>query len=179
MKYLKIPIERVGVLIGHDGKIKNDLMEKTGLEININSEDGEVEICKGESKDTLIMLKTENIIRAIGRGFSPDKAFLLLDDEMDFYIFDLHDYVSKKASQIRRLKSRIIGKNGKTKHVIEDLTGSKIAIYGHTISIISEVIKINILQKAIDMLLSGSKHAAVYKFLEKQMKKLKKQQLGF
>jgi len=179
MRYVKIPLERIGVLIGHNGEIKDDLMKMTGLDININSEDGEVEICERDDKDPLVMLKTENVVRAIGRGFSPKKAFLLLDDEMDFYIFDLHDYGGKKLSHLRRLKSRMIGKNGKTKHVIEELTNSKISIYGHTISIISNTLKIDSLKRAIDMLLSGSKHASVYKFLEKQMKELKKQQLGF
>lgn len=178
-KYLKIPMDRLGVLIGHNGETKNDLIKRTGLDIKIDSENGEIEISEDDNKDPLIFLKTENVIKAIGRGFSPDKAFLLLDDEMDLYMFNLHDYVGKKPSHIRRVKGRVIGKKGKTKRVVEDLTGSKIAVYGHTISVISDIIKINFVQKSIDMLLSGSKHATVYRFLEKQMKELKKEQLGF
>lgn len=179
IKYQKIPMDRIGVLIGQNGEVKEELKTRTGLDININSETGEVEICEDDNKDPLIVLKTENVIRAIGRGFSPNKAFLLLNDEMDFYMFNLHDYVGKHPSHLQRLKSRVIGKKGKTKRVIEDLTDSKIAIYGHTVSVISNIVKINFLQKAIDMLLSGSKHSTVYRFLEKQMKELKKQQLGF
>ena len=33
MKYLKIPLDRVGVLIGHKGETKRDLEEKSGLMI--------------------------------------------------------------------------------------------------------------------------------------------------
>jgi len=180
MKYLKIPLERVGVLIGQNGETKKELEKKTGLKLDINSEEGEVELIENKNTDQLTILKTGNIIRAIGRGFSPDNAFLLLSDQMDFYLFDLHDYVGKKSSHVRRLKSRVIGKKGKTRRILEELTYSKISVYGHTISVISDIININIVKKSIEMILKGSKHATVYRFVEKKMKELKRSQtLGF
>ena len=180
MKYLKIPMDRVGALIGHNGETKKEIEEKTGLEIDINSSEGEVEIKDVKDKDPLIILKTENIIKAIGRGFSPENALLLLSDQMDFYVFDLHDFVGKKISHLRRIKSRIIGKEGKTRRILEDLTNSKISVYGHTVSVISDVLNMNIVKKAILMILEGSKHATVYRFVETQMKELKRsQKLGF
>lgn len=180
MKYLKIPIERVGVLIGHNGETKKYLEERSGLKINIDSKSGDVVIDDHELDDPLIVLKMENIIKAIGRGFSPDKAMILLDDEADFFVFNLHDYVGKKESHVKRLKSRVIGKEGKTKKVLEGLTDAKISVYGHTVSVISDIIKMNILKKSIDMLLSGSKHATVYRFIETQMKELKRfERYGF
>ena len=174
MKYLKIPMERVGVLIGHNGEVKKELETRSGLKIEINSKDGEVLIDDHESKDPLMSLMIENVIKAIGRGFSPEKAEYLFRDDADFFIFDLHDYVGKKDTHIRRLKSRVIGKEGKTKRVLEELTDSKISVYGHTISIISDMEKMNILKKSIDMLLTGSKHATVYRFVETQMKELRR-----
>jgi len=180
MKYLKIPLERVGVLIGHNGETKKYLEEKSGLKINIDSKAGEVVIDDHELKDPLIVLKIENIIKAIGRGFSPDKVMILLDDEADFFVFNLYDYVGKKESHVTRLKSRVIGKEGKTKRVLEVLTDAKISVYGHTVSVISDIIKMNILKKSIDMLLTGSKHATVYRFVETQMKELKRfERYGF
>jgi ribosomal RNA assembly protein len=180
MKYLKIPIERVGVLIGQNGETKKFLEEKSGLKIIIDSKSGDVVIDDHELNDPLIVLKMENIIKAIGRGFSPDKAMILLDDEADFFVFNLYDYVGKKESHVTRLKSRVIGKEGKTKKVLEGLTDAKISVYGHTVSVISDIIKMNILKKSIDMLLSGSKHATVYRFVEAQMKELKRfERYGF
>ncbi len=180
MKYIKIPLDRVGVLIGQKGETKKDIETISGVKLNIDSGQGEVEIDDHEAKDPLVTLKIENVIKAIGRGFSPQNAIVLMDDFTDFFIFDLHDYVGKKESHIRRLKSRVIGKEGKTKRVLENLTGSKISIYGHTVSIISSLDIMNILKKSIDMLLTGSKHATVYRFVEKQMKELKKaERLGF
>ena len=154
--------------------------EKSGLKIDIDSKLGEVVIDDHEVEDPLIVIKVENIIKAIGRGFSPDKAYRLFDDDADFFIFDLYAYVGKKPAHIRRLKSRIIGREGKTKRVLEELTDSKISVYGHTISIISDILKMNILKKSVDLLLTGSKHATVYRFVESQMKELRmEQRYGF
>ena len=100
----------------------------------------------------------------------------MLNDESDFFVFNLYDYVGKKESHVRRLKSRVIGKEGKTKRVLEELTDAKISVYGNTVSVISDMEKMNILKKSIDMLLTGSKHATVYRFVETQMKELKRSQ---
>ena len=176
MKYLRIPMERVAILIGHNGETKKEIEERSGIKIEIDSKLGEIIIDDHRIENPLIAIKVENIVRAIGRGFSPQNAYKLFDDDSDFFIFDLHDYVGKKPAHIRRLKSRIIGREGKTKKVLEELTDSRISIYGHTISVISDIFKMNILKKSIDMLITGSKHATVYRFVESQIKELRMQQ---
>ena len=180
MRYVRIPIERIGVLIGPNGKTKNYLQEKTNIKLTIDSELGEVVIHDEEPNqdDPLLLFKLEKIIRSIGRGFSPEHAFYLFSDDMDLYIFDIHDYVGKRKSHVLRLKSRVIGREGKTKRVLEQLTDSYISIYGHTISVIADFITMDIIKKAIDKLLSGSKHATVYRYVETHMKKLRLEQ-GF
>lgn len=177
MKYLKIPMERVAVLIGRNGVTKKDLEEKSGLKINIDSKLGEVVIDNHEVEDPLMIIKIENIVKAIGRGFSPKNAMKLMNDDADFFVFDLYDYVGKKEAHVRRLKSRIIGKEGKTKRVLEELTNARISIYGHTVSVISDIFRMNILKKSIDMILAGRKQATVYRFVETQMKELRREEL--
>ena len=176
MKYQKIPLDRIGVLIGHKGETKKDLEDRLKIKIDIDSKTGEITIDEHENQDPLNVIKIENIVRAIGKGFSPEKALRLLDDNADFFVFDLHDYVGKKRDQVRRLKSRVIGKEGKTKRVLEELTDAKISVYGHTVSIISDLYRMNILKKSVDMLLTGSKHATVYRFVEMQMKELRREE---
>lgn len=178
MRYIRIPMDRVAVLIGPDGSTKKHIEEKTKIPLEINSQTGEVTIDDHETKDPFIIFKVENIIKAIGRGFSPDQAYKLLNDDYDFYIFDIHDYVKKTSSHIHRVKSRIIGTNGKTKRILEDLTGSMISVYGHTVSIIGNIIDIDITKKAVDKLLQGNKHATVYRYVERSMKQLRLNQ-GF
>jgi len=167
-------MERVAVIIGHKGETKRDLETRCGLKIDIDSKTGEVTVDDHEKEDPLMVIKIENIIKAIGRGFSPQNAVRLLDDDADFFVFDLYDYVGKKENHVRRLKSRIIGKEGKTKRVLEELTNSKISVYGHTVGIISDIMRMNILKKSIDMLITGSTHATVYRFIEAQMKELRR-----
>ena len=92
---------------------------------------------------------------------------------MDFFVFDLHDYGGKKNSQVVRIKSRIIGTDGKTKHTIENLTGADISIYGHTVALIADFETMDTAKKAVDMILSGSKHANVYRYVEREIKKIR------
>ncbi len=180
MRYLKIPIERVGVLIGPNGETKKHLEDVSNVKIHIDSGEGEVTINEKNSKDPLSALKIESIIKAIGRGFSPQHAMKLFSDDFDFFVFDIYDYVGKKESHVHRLKSRVIGREGKTKRVFEDITESNISIYGHTISVIADIENMDIIKKALDMLLTGSRHSTVYRFLESNMKKLRlEKRLGF
>ncbi|MCK5258594.1 MAG: RNA-processing protein [Thermoplasmatales archaeon] len=173
MKYIKIPMERIAVVIGHNGETKRDLEDKSRVRLEIDSKLGEIAIDDRNVDDPLRVLKLENIILAIGRGFSPEHAVKLLNDNTDLFIFDIHDYVSKKESHVRRLKSRIIGTEGKTKRILEGLTDSYISVYGHTVSIITDFVSMNIAKRAIDKLLSGSKHATVYRFIESNMRQLR------
>ena len=96
MRYIKIPRERIGVLIGHEGETKKTLEERSKVHLTIDSKLGEVQIDDTESTDPLMGLKTENIVQAIGRGFSPEHALKLLDDDAYFLMFDLRDYVGKR-----------------------------------------------------------------------------------
>ena len=166
-------MERIAVVIGHNGETKRDLEDKSRVRLEIDSKLGEIAIDDRNVDDPLRVLKLENIILAIGRGFSPEHAVKLLNDNTDLFIFDIHDYVSKKESHVRRLKSRIIGTEGKTKRILEGLTDSYISVYGHTVSIITDFVSMNIAKRAIDKLLSGSKHATVYRFIESNMRQLR------
>jgi len=173
MRYVRIPMDRLAVLIGPKGNTRKKIEEKTKVPLFIDSQNGEIAIDDHTVEDPFIIFKIENVIRAIGRGFSPRKAFKLFDDNYDFFIFDIHDYVKKKPSHVHRIKARVIGKNGKTKRILEEITGSYISIYGHTVSVIGHVIDIDISKKAIDKLLNGSKHATVYRYIEQSMKELR------
>jgi len=173
MKYLKIPKERVGVLIGHNGETKKMIEKLSTTTLEIDSVEGEVIINEHNTSDPILSLIVENVVRAIARGFSPEHAMRLFKENMDFFLFDLHDYVGKKDSHIRRIRSRIIGTDGKSKRTLENLTEAYISVYGHTVALIADFESIDTAKKAVDMILSGSKHASVYRYVEREMKKLR------
>ena len=78
-----IPQNRIGALIGPSGRVKNRLEELAGVEIDIHSGSGEVIIeSKPEMTDPFLVIKARDFVHAVGRGFNPQVAFALLDEEM-------------------------------------------------------------------------------------------------
>ncbi|KAA0006528.1 MAG: RNA-processing protein [Thermoplasmata archaeon] len=174
MRYVKVPRERIAVLIGKNGETK-EAIEKHGVKLTIDSSTGEVKI---EGDDSLKELEAENVVRAIARGFSPEKALLLFNDDYYFELLDIRDWAGKKVSHVKRLAGRVIGKDGKARRVIEEITGAHIAIYGHTVAIIGKMDEIDFAKRAIEMLLEGANHATVYRYLEKERRRRKMEELG-
>lgn len=165
---IKIPKERISVLIGKDGSAKRQIESKTKTILKIDSKEGNVNIT---GEDSLDVYNTTNIITAIGRGFNPRIALLLLGENFVLEIVYIRDFSGKSKLKQIRIKSRVIGKKGKARSLIEEITGTHISIYGKTVSIIGEVEKAFVARRAIEMLLSGSKHSSVYGWLERQHNK--------
>ena len=63
--------------------------------------------------------------------------------------------------------------------IIEDLAGVNMSVYGTTVGLIGQVEAVEVARKAIDMLLRGSEHATVYRFLERSRGKLRILEMGF
>ncbi len=179
MKFVKIPMERVGVLVGKNGEIKKRIEDETHTILIIDSESGDVTVDDSKAEDPILILKCTDMVKAIGRGFSPERALRLLDEEVYFTLLDIRDFVGKNQKHVRRVRSRIIGTKGKTRRLIEELTGVSISIYGNTVGLIGESEELSVAAMAIEMLLSGSEHSAVYSFLEKRKRDRKLSDLGF
>jgi len=176
-EYLKIPRERVGVVIGKNGIAKDEIENLTKTSIEIDSETGSVAISPTElTEDPLSVWKARYIVKAIGRGFNPEVSIKLMDDETILEIINLPDYVGKSKKAILRQKARIIGKEGRTKDIITDMTGVDISIYGKTVAIIGDMEAIHIAKEAVEMILSGVRHKTVYSFLEKKSRDMKVKQ---
>lgn len=166
---LKIPKERIAVLIGTKGEIKKMLEEETNSKIFIDSKEGDVRIT---GEDSLGLFSAREIIKAVGRGFSPEIAIHILKSDYAFELLNIADYVGKSQKTAVRLKARVIGTDGKTRRYIEDATETNLSIYGKTIGIIGEVEHVMLARRAVESLLAGATHASVYKWLEKKKKEL-------
>jgi len=166
---LKIPKERIAVLIGKKGETKKKIEETTNLKLDIDSKEGEVVI---SGTDSLALFTAKEILRAIGRGFNPDVALLILKNDYGFELLNINDY-ARSSNDSLRLKGRVIGKQGKAREHIEEMTETNICVYGKTIGIIGRQENVSIAVKAIENLLKGSPHANVYSWLEKTRRKMK------
>ena len=176
IEVLKIPKDRIGVLVGKKGETKNKIEKELGVEIDID-EDGEITIFSTEEqKDPLATWKARDIIRAIGRGFNPEKALKLVSDDYILEIIDITDY-AHSDNAIRRLKGRVIGSGGKSRRYIEDLTDTDLSVYGKTIAILGEYEPVQIAKEAVSMILRGSSHAKMYKYLERHRQDIKRREL--
>ena len=166
---IKIPKDRVAVLIGKKGEVKKQIEEATGIAMDIDSNEGDVNVIV---EDALMLYSTREIIKAIARGFNPEIAILLLKQDYAFEIINLPDF--EKKSQFMRIKGRIIGAEGKTRRIIEEHTECFVSIYGKTVSLIGRADTIHIARKAVEMIIKGSPHSTVYTWLEKMKRQLKR-----
>jgi len=169
----------VGVLIGPEGRTKESIEEKLSVELQIDGEAGDVTLTLAKNvEDPTLLFKAKDVVTAIGRGFSPEHAFRLIrDEESALDIIDLRTIFGKSESDIRRIKGRIIGMDGKTRRIIEELTDTNICVYGHTVGIIGNIEQAQAAREAVQMLISGSLHSTVYRFLHRKRRELKKRML--
>ena len=177
--YVKIPGDRIGALVGPDGSVKSVIERKLSVSLQVDSEGGTVQITlPATADDPTVLFRAKEVVTAIGRGFAPNHAFRLLDDdEIVFEVIDLRETVGRSQSDLKRLKGRVIGKEGKTRRIIEELSEANISVYGHTISIIGYPEQSTIAREAVSMLIRGSLHGTVYRFLHKKRRELKKERL--
>jgi ribosomal RNA assembly protein len=177
--FTKISRERIGVLIGPEGNTKKQIEKMLSVQLRIESETGGITILLAEdAEDPSALFKTKDVVTAIGRGFSPERAFRLVrDEEAVLDIIDLRTVFGKSESDLRRVKGRIIGMNGKTRKIIEELTEADVVVYGHTVGIIGKIEQVEAAREAIQMLIRGSLHSTVYRFLHRKRRELKKRML--
>lgn len=158
---IKIPRQRVAVLIGKNGEIKKRIEQLFKIRLDITSF-GDVTIT---ANDSLAALQAKDVVLAIARGFSPENAMLLYSEENMLDVINLTDFIGKREKALERLKSRLIGARGKARFNIEESTKTKISIYGKTVSIIGPHEGVALARQAIEKLISGRQHKAVYNFL--------------
>lgn len=172
-----IPLERLGVLIGKEGSTKTRIEQAFNARLLIQSESGVVDIVPREnSVDPTTILRARDVVIAIARGFSPERALTLVDDDIVLDIIDLRETFGRNERDIARLKGRVIGREGKIRRLIEEMTSAKVSVYGHTISTIGIYEDVTAAREAIEMLLKGKQHSSVYKLLRKIKSESKKRE---
>lgn len=170
-EFIKIPAERVKVLSGKDGSTKKRIEKKCNVTLNIDPE-GEVEI-DGDAADIFFV---RDIIKAIGRGFTPESALKLLGHDYGLYVISLKEYTTSENA-LTRIKGRVIGEKGKIKAQIEEATDSYVSVYGNTIAVISRIDSMEYAKEAIGMLIDGARHTSVLGYLAKAKRELMESRL--
>ena len=168
---IRIPSERIKVLIGEKGETKKMLEKKCKVKLDVSSE-GEVQLT-GESAELYF---AKDVIIAIGRGFNPRMAIKILGHDYQFYLLHLRDYL-KSDNAIKRIKGRIIGEKGAMKKEIENAADCRLSVYGNTVGIIAKTDSVEYAREAVEKLIRGSKHASVYRYLGSVRRRLMEDRL--
>jgi len=165
-KVIRIPNDRIAVLIGKSGNVKSKIEKLCNVSLDIDGDTGEVLIKSYGDVENFSPFKAMEIVTAIGRGFSPENALTLLKGENALHVIDLREFAGKSSANIERIKGRIIGEGGRARRNMENLSGTHISVYGRTVSIIGDSSKLRKAVDAISSISSGSLHGTVYSKLE-------------
>lgn len=175
---MKVGKKRIAVLIGKNGETKKEIEETLGVKIEIDSKTGNVNIIpdlESDNYDPLNSLTAQKVVNAINRGFNPNKAMKLKEDTFELDVINLHRILGKSEKRVKRIKGRIIGRNGEMRKAIEKFSESFVSVYGKTVSIISKYENLLTARKAINMLVNGMPHHTVLKYLESKYNEKKKE----
>jgi ribosomal RNA assembly protein len=167
MNEVKIPEKRVGVLIGEGGETKREFEDVTDCDLTIEDNVARIE---GSALDEM---DGQKIVKAIGRGFNPDKAFRVIEKDFTFNYLDINRFANS-VNDKERLKGRVIGRDGEARKHIEKMTETEISVFGKTIGFIGHPQNIQIAREAVKQLLNGSTHSTAYNYLEKNQDKIKR-----
>ena len=169
-KFIRIPIDRIGALIGRSGSTKKWIEDTCKVDLSIDSKVGEVSIDSSVDSDPF---KALDLIKAISFGFSKSRSSILLHEDEFLSVIDLKLYSGKSSNSLSRIKGRIIGYNGKARKVLEELTRANISVYGHYVAIIGTYEQIALAEDAINILASGGAHKTAYNLLQRRKTKAK------
>jgi len=156
--------ENVAKVIGKRGNVKKLLEKRLGVKV-LCSKGGDVSI-EGKGKDAALReFLGLRVLQAIVYGFAIDDALQLADEDFDIKVVGLKEY-GKSAARLKQVKGRLIGKEGKVKRTLENLSGCKLCVSGNEVVIVGNVIDIDAAVNAVCMLLGGAPHSRVFSVLE-------------
>jgi ribosomal RNA assembly protein len=168
MQQLYIPSKRIKLL--RDRKEIISKVEKLcNCKVIVDSDDI-IEI----NSDAFSEFSAKNILYAFGRGFDIEIACKLNEADYYFTSIDLEQLISSDK-RIVQVKSRIIGKEGRTKKYIEGVSGAKMSVYGDTVSFVGTIEEIGEAETAVDTLIDGGTHRLAYSRMEAAHRKNKQQ----
>ncbi|MEM3832242.1 MAG: KH domain-containing protein [Thermoprotei archaeon] len=163
---ISIPEARLKSILDKDSWFISEVEKTTGTKITVKKETGEITIDVSKNSKQSDIIRAREMIQAYGHGFDPNDALRLRNSDVFMEIINLKDYLSS-SNDIIRVKGRIIGAGGKTKSTIIELTGASISISDNEIVIIGDFEQLQVAKRAIEMLINGSPHTVVYRFLER------------
>lgn len=143
-----------------------ELEQKLGVTLTVVGRKVTVEGTAFEEYEALIVLE------AIKFGFSAKKAVQLKDESMMFVKMPIKQFTRRK--NLREVRGRVIGREGKTKRTIESIANCDIIVNNNEVGILGDAESIEEAKTALTKLIGGAKESNVYNFLERMNAERKK-----
>lgn len=145
-------------------KIYPPLVEHLKLQVRVNMKSKAVELRTSRiTTDTGAIQKGQDFIHAFCLGFDLDDAIALLRlDDLYIETFEIKDVKTLQGEHLGRAIGRIAGKDGKTKHAIENASKTRVVLADSKIHILGGFKNIHMARTAIVSLILGSPPAKVY-----------------
>lgn len=118
-----------------------------------------------DENDPIRERRIAEAFRLIDFGFEKSDIEKYVQEGVYFRQINLSEY-TRNDNSLRRYKSRIIGADGRTRELMEELTGASIQIGKKEIGIIGSYQEIEAVRTAITMVIQGAPHRTVYAHLE-------------
>lgn len=160
--------DRIAVFIGPSGSQKKEFEKKFDCEIDIDSDSGEV---LAHNVDAVSKFVLSNIVHAINYGHSPRAAMQLEDENYVLDVIDIKTMV-RDQNRLKIVLGRVIGKEGSTRKLIEDITKCSVSVKDHFVSAIGPYENTMLVHEALEMLIRGASHKSFYSFLERNRMKM-------
>ncbi len=152
-------VENIGKVIQNKKNLESE------LKIKIKNK-GKLVFISGKPEDEFIALK---VMEAINLGFSAERALLLKNPENLLQTLNIKDITKK--SNLKEIRARIIGTNGRTLKTLNNLSNCLISLKGNQIGIIGHHEDIPEGVQAMTSLVRGTKQSHIYSRLEREKKK--------
>ena len=156
--------ESINKIKKNKARLEKELKVKlafSGKNISIESEDG----------NAIEEFVAERAIESLELGFNLQHVLLLKDE--DFILEKIHIKNFTKRHDLERIRARIIGTQGKTKSIIQDLSDCFLSLHENTVGIIGRAEDIKKAIRAIESIIQGRKQGKVYSYLERLRSKEK------
>ncbi|BAM39378.1 Pre-rRNA-processing protein PNO1 [Theileria orientalis strain Shintoku] len=175
LRRIPVPPNRMTPLQNNWETIVRTVVERLHLQIRMCTRTKCVEVRPSqESPDLSMLQKAQDYINAFMLGFELKDAEAILRLE-DIFIesFEINDVKRLHGEHLSRCIGRISGKDGKTKHAIENMTKTRVILAENKIHIMGSFNSIKLARHSICSLILGSQPGKVYNNLCNSAKRLR------